>query len=239
MSPGAAADETSPFLHASTSLNSNDVSQERNGTTETTRSNLFLRIGAAMFSFVVLGLIQSTIGVMLPQISKHYHLSDLHVSLVFIAGPVGYVLAAQFNSALHSAFGQRGVAVLGPILHVVAVLVLGMHPSFPLILLGFALAAMGIGLLDGSWCAWAGSMANANTVSGLLHGSFSVGAAAGPFIAGSMMSKGDRMWYEWYYVLVSHSVSHKALQCFSSIVLNFVGTGYGLCPRIRNPCICI
>jgi hypothetical protein len=58
---------------------------------------------------------------------------------------------------------------------------------------------MGTGLLDGSWCAWAGSMDNANTISGLLHGSFSVGAAIGPVLANLLA---EIKWYYWYYLLV-------------------------------------
>lgn len=59
-------------------------------------------------------------------------------------------------------------------------------------------------------------MENANTVSGLLHGSFSVGAAVGPVVAGLMLEgakgrgnveggggEGAGEWYSWFWVLVS------------------------------------
>jgi len=57
-------------------------------------------------------------------------------------------------------------------------------------------------MLDGSWCAYAAGMENAGFVSGLLHGSFSVGAAVGPFFAGALMEKGME-WWVWYYGMVS------------------------------------
>lgn len=168
--------------------------------------NLYFRIGAAMYSFAVLGVFTSSIGVMLHPMSKHYSLSDIHVSLIFLVGPVGYIIAAQSNDFIHSKFGQRGIAFLGPLFHILAAVAIATHPPFPLILIAFAFVALGTGILDGSWCAWAGAMENANTVSGLLHGSFSAGAAAGPILAGAMMDAGHRSWYDWYFVLLGASV---------------------------------
>lgn len=190
------ADETSSLL--------GDDAQERDnpGNELFTKrgTSLVFRIAAAMYSFVILGLLTSTIGVMLPPIMKYYDLSNVRVSLIFVAGPVGYVVAAQSNALVHVRFGQLGVAILGPIFHVISSGVIALHPPYWAVLLAFAFAAVGTGLLDGSWCAWAGSMEKANTVSGFLHGSFSVGAAIGPLLA-NLIAK--RQWYYWYYILVS------------------------------------
>lgn len=163
---------------------------------------LAFKIAAAMFSFSTLGIFNSSIGAVLPLISRHYNLTDLHVSFLFLAGPVGYILAAQFNDTVHWHLGQRGIAFLGPTLQLIATLMIGLHPSFGLVLVGFAIAGAGIGLLDGSWCAWAGNMEKANTISGLLHGSYSVGGAAGPFLV-TLITTEHHQWYIWYYILVS------------------------------------
>ncbi|KAF2017695.1 MFS general substrate transporter [Aaosphaeria arxii CBS 175.79] len=160
-----------------------------------------------MFSFIVLGLFNSTIGVILQPISKHYGLSDIQVSCIFLVGPVGYTLAAQCNSLIHSHFGQRGIAVIGPAFHVLAALAIACHPHFGVVLVAYALIAVGTGLLDGSWCAWAGSVRNANTVSGLLHGSYSVGASAGPYFCDLLMTTGGRPWYQWYSALAVISIT--------------------------------
>lgn len=163
--------------------------------------NVAFKIAAAMFSFSTLGLFNSSIGAALPLISSHYNLTDLHVSFLFLAGPVGYILAANFSDTVHWHFGQRGIAFLGPILQIIATLAIGLHPTFELVLVGFAIAGAGIGFLDGSWCAWAGNMQKANTISGLLHGSYSVGGAAGPFVF-TVITTGDHPWYIWYYIMV-------------------------------------
>lgn len=164
---------------------------------------MILRIGAAMYSFAFLGLFASSIGVMLQPLIQQYSLSDLHVSLVFVMGPVGYIFAAQFSSLMHWNFGQRGVAILAPALHLVGVLVIATHPPFAIVLLAFAATAFGAGFLDGSLCAWAATVPNANFVTGMLQGSYSVGAAVGPFLAGTVLPAWGRPWYDWYYVLVS------------------------------------
>lgn len=167
------------------------------------RTRVHFRIAAAMYSFLVLGILTSTIGVMLPKLEVEYQLSDIKVSLIFLVNPIGYLTAASLNSKIHLQLGQRGIALIGPIAHLVFTLTASCHPNFYVLLVAFAVAGFGLGLLDGSWCAWAGAMENANTVSGFLHGSYSLGASLGPFLAGTLLSKGHP-WYYWYYVLVGH-----------------------------------
>jgi fucose permease len=165
-------------------------------------TRLMFKIAAAMYSFVTLGLFNSSIGAVLPLLSRHYHLTDLQVSSIFLAGPIGYVVAAQCSDTVHYRFGQRGIAIAGPLLQIVATATAATHPSFGLLLVAFVVQGLGTGLLDGSWCAWAGSMEKANTISGLLHGSYSVGGAMGPF-AVTILTTRHFQWWTWYSILVS------------------------------------
>jgi fucose permease len=179
--------------------NEDDIDNEDDGTMDT---RLVFKIGAAMYSFVTLGLFNSSIGAVLPLLSSHYGLTDLQVSSIFLVSPIGYVIAAQCSDTVHYRFGQRGVAIAGPLLQILATATAATHPSFGLLLLAFTFQGLGTGLLDGSWCAWAGSMERANTISGLLHGSYSVGGALGPFVVTVLTTKG-LMWWTWYSILVS------------------------------------
>mgnify|MGYP003624113878 CR=1 FL=1 len=163
---------------------------------------LVTKIASTMVSFSTLGLFNSSIGAVLPLISHYYSLTDLHVSILFLTGPIGYILAAQCSDAVHHRFGPRGIAFAGPVFHIAATALIALHPPFGCILVAFALQGLGTGLLDGSWCAWAGSMEKANTISGMLHGSYSIGGAAGPFLVAIVTTK-DLPWYTWYYILVS------------------------------------
>ncbi|KAF1924489.1 MFS general substrate transporter [Didymella exigua CBS 183.55] len=176
-------------------------------------SNRFVfKMAAAMFSFAMLGLLQSSIGTLLPLISKYYDLSDFHVSLIFVVCPLGYILAAQTSSLIHHRSGQFGIAFIGPVLQMIAAGLLSLHNQFGLVLVGFAVQGLGMGLLDGSWCAWAGSMERASTVSGLLHSSFSAGAATAPILI-TLMTTNGHAWFEWYYVLGALSIIDAVALC--------------------------
>lgn len=168
--------------------------------TQQSRGGFIFKVLATMFSFCVLGLYTSTTGVILPHLEKHYGLSDGQVSFIFLASPVGYIFAAQLNDVIHSRLGQRGIALIGPLSHLIFTAGASAHPSFPWFLFFMTIGTFGIGVLDGSWCAWAGALERASTISGFLHGSYSVGAAAGPLLADTLISD-TRPWFTWYYVL--------------------------------------
>ncbi|KAI4675287.1 uncharacterized protein J4E84_010179 [Alternaria hordeiaustralica] len=193
-----ADNETSPLIVVTRPTGHSEETENANDGTMDTR--LVLKIAAAMYSFVTLGLFNSSIGAVLPLLSRHYNLTDLQVSSIFLVSPIGYVIAAQCSDTVHYRFGQRGIAVAGPLLQILATATAATHPSFGLLLLAFTFQGLGTGLLDGSWCAWAGSMEKANTVSGLLHGSYSVGGALGPFVVTVLTTRGF-MWWTWYSIL--------------------------------------
>ncbi|TDZ32956.1 Bypass of stop codon protein 6 [Colletotrichum spinosum] len=170
-------------------------------------SNMTWRIIASAFSFVVAGLFTSTTGVVIPHLQEYYHLSDIHVSAIFLVTPIGYVLASRLNDRVHNKFGQRGIAIASPLCQLIYAAVACFRPPFPLFLVGVAIGSFGIGLIDGSWCAWVAGLPKANTLSGLLHGSFSTGAAICPYLAGIMLSESGSLWYRWYFVLAASSVA--------------------------------
>lgn len=58
------------------------------------------------------------------QLESYYHLSYTIVSLVFLSPLVGYTVAALLNHRIHSTFGQRGVAIIAPLSHLIALSVL-------------------------------------------------------------------------------------------------------------------
>ncbi|KAH6662624.1 MFS transporter-like protein, partial [Plectosphaerella plurivora] len=164
------------------------------------------RIAATMLCFAVLGLFTSTTGVLLPHLEHDYNLSDSQASLIFLAVPVPYLLAAQSNGLIHSKLGRRGIAILGPLAHLAGSVGASQRPPFWGFLVCFAALAFGCGLVDASWASWAAAQESPNFTSGLLHGAFSVGAAAGPAIASLVMSTETGSWFVWYYYLAGASL---------------------------------
>lgn len=180
-------------------------------TTSSTKRLSVFKVAAAMFSFCVLGLITSTIGVILPHLEIYYDLSDAEVSFVFIAWPVGYICAASLNDIIHIKLGQRGIAVVGSVTHIVFAIGSAAHPPFHWLLVFIAAGFFGAGILDGSMCAWAGALDRASMVTGFLHGSFSIGAALSPILVDALVSNDTRPWYTWFYVMVSGRLDDEPL----------------------------
>lgn len=122
---------------------------------------------------------------------------------------VGYTVSALLNNSIHLRFGQRGVAFIAPGCHILAYIVIAVHPPYPVLVVIFMVAGFGNGLADAAWNAWIGNMANPNEVLGFLHASYGLGAVLAPLIATTMITKGNKLpWYYFYYVMVSNRRSY-------------------------------
>lgn len=125
------------------------------------------------------------------------------MSLIFLTPFVGYSVAAFTNAKIHVKFGQRGVAIMAPICHIITFVALALHPPWPVLVVFNIVSGFGNGLTDACFCAWVGVMDKANTVQGFMHSSYSLGALFAPLIATSMVVKANLPWYTYYYIMVS------------------------------------
>ena len=138
------------------------------------------------------------------KLETYYKLSYSVVSIVFLAPVFGYCVAAFSNHLIHLKLGQRGIAFLGPFFHLLAFVVLSVHPPYPVLIVFLVGTGFGTGCLDAAWCAWTGNMVSANKVQGFLQACYSLGATLGPLIATSIIApeKGGHLWYEFFYIMV-------------------------------------
>jgi fucose permease len=166
---------------------------------------ILLRVSAAMLSFLVLGIHTAALGVLIPSMESYWHISDSQISLIFLTPLAGYLVASLSNSTIHAKFGRRGIAFIGSTCQLLVGIVAAFHLPYPVFLAAFAVARFGIGLIDAGWCAWAGGLRNANTVSGFLHGSYSAGATIGPYLTASLISGLGWQWWSFYWVMVCAS----------------------------------
>ncbi|KAF4442816.1 MFS transporter [Fusarium austroafricanum] len=169
-------------------------------------ANFAFRVTAAMLCFMVQGLFASSTGALIPQLEEYYHLKDDRISVLFLAMPIGYALASRLTSPIQMRFGQRGITFLGPLLQSISALGSAFHPSFPAFAVFAIPAAFGTGLVDASLCAWAAALEKSNVISGLLHGAYSLGAAIGPPLAGTVVGPLGQPWYIWYRVMFVISI---------------------------------
>lgn len=108
----------------------------------------------------------------------------------------------MLNNWVHVRFGQRGVAIVGPLCHIGGWLGLALHPSYPVFVIIFMLVGFGNGIEDAAWNAFFGNMANANELLGFLHGVYGLGAVLSPLVATNLVTEAGWRWYAVYYILV-------------------------------------
>ncbi|KAF2279498.1 MFS general substrate transporter [Westerdykella ornata] len=176
----------------------------------TPRVNLW-RTLAAFWSFVVMGSNDAAYGALIPYLQEYYNLTFVVISLIFFSPLVGYTISALLNNTIHLKYGQRGVAFIAPGCHLIAYIIIAIHPPYPVLVVIFMFSGFGNGLADAAWNAWIGNMANPNEILGFLHASYGVGAVLAPLVATTMITKGQRLpWYSFYYVMIGMAVLEAA-----------------------------
>lgn len=173
------------------------------------------KVSAAFWSFAVMGLNDATYGAIIPYLQPFYNLSYAIVSLIFLSPFIGYTLSAVLNNAIHLKFGQRGVAFVGPLCHLLAYIINAVHPPYPVLVISFILAGFGNGLLDAGWNAWIGAMLNANEILGFLHAFYGLGATIAPLVATAMITRANLPWYYWYYCMLGFAVAELAISLYA------------------------
>ncbi|KAG9780813.1 MFS general substrate transporter, partial [Aureobasidium melanogenum] len=160
------------------------------------------RLAFACFSFIIAGLNDAAVGALIPYLESYYHLNYTIVSLIFLTPFAGYSVAAFTNASIHAKFGQRGIAIMAPICHIITYAVLSAHPPFPVLVVVNTISGFGNGLTDACFCAWVGVMDNANAVQGVMHSCYSVGALLAPLIATSMVVNAGLPWWNFYFFMI-------------------------------------
>ncbi|PFH60355.1 hypothetical protein XA68_11097 [Ophiocordyceps unilateralis] len=161
------------------------------------------KLAFASLSFALVGMNDASIGALIPYLEDYYGISYAYVSIIFLTPFVGYSVAAFTNAFVHQRLGQRGIAVVAPLCHVATYLVLANHPPYPVLVAANAISGFGNGLVDACFCAWVGVMHRGNSIQGLMHACYSLGALLSPLLATSMVIKAELPWYTFYYVMIS------------------------------------
>lgn len=100
------------------------------------RINLW-RILATFWSFIILGANDAAYGALIPYLEVYYSINYLTISLVFLSPIVGYTASALTNNVIHNKFGQRGVALIMSLSHLISYIVIALHPPYPVLVVIF------------------------------------------------------------------------------------------------------
>ncbi|KAJ4164049.1 hypothetical protein LMH87_005740 [Akanthomyces muscarius] len=191
------------------------------------------KMAFAFLSFFVVGMNDAAIGPLLPYLEDYYGLGKTVISLIFLTPVIGYSLAAISIARIHVKFGQRGIAIMAPLCHIVTYAVLSSHPPYPALIVVNAISGFGNGLLDACFCAWVGAMGKGNTIQGFLHACYSLGALFSPLIATNMVVKAEVPWFNFYYIMVGLSAIE--LCGLSFCFWDKTGSAYQAEHRRENP----
>ncbi|KAH7327796.1 major facilitator superfamily domain-containing protein [Stachybotrys elegans] len=164
------------------------------------------RLAFVFLSFMLAGMNDGAVGALIPSLETYYDINYTVVSVIFLTPFAGYSLASLVNARIHMSLGQRGIAVLAPLCHILTYSVLAAHPPYPALVACNAISGFGNGLLDACFCSWVGVMDKANTVQGFMHSMYSIGALLAPLIATEMIVSAGLPWYTFYYVMIAISV---------------------------------
>ncbi|KAI5286942.1 hypothetical protein KEM52_001817 [Ascosphaera acerosa] len=170
-----------------------------------------LQLFGTLYSFVLMGMNDATIGPLIPWLESYYDISYGTISYAFLAPVLGYVSSAMINDTVHVHLGHRGIALLSSGSRFVAYFLICLHPPFPWLVVTLVLAGAGNGLSDGAWNAWVGGMAHANELLGVLHGFYGIGGMLAPAIATTLVAKLGWQWFQFYYLLAAFAFTETSL----------------------------
>ncbi|HEY0070311.1 MAG TPA: MFS transporter [Chloroflexia bacterium] len=142
-----------------------------------------LRLVVAFVAFVLIGAGDGGLGVLLPSIQRFYGIDKATVSLLFLCGTSGYLVAAFTSGPLVGRLGTRLFLALGVGAFVVGAASIGLALPFVVVLACYVVFAFGFGVLDAGLNTYIAGLPNNTGTLNNLHACYGLGALAGPVVA--------------------------------------------------------
>jgi fucose permease len=143
-------------------------------------------------TFTLFGTSMTIVGAALPKILGEFRWSYAAAGAVIAASAVAYFLSSVASGKVMNRIGAKATLVIGLSACVIGLAFFAASPSFLLNLLLNLLIGSGQGLIEPAvnWSALKMDEDGAGRPMNLLHGSFSIGAVAGPLVLGLLMATG-------------------------------------------------
>ena len=158
------------------------------------------RLALAYAAFILIGLNDGVVGVLLPSIIAHYDITTATVGLLFPAASLGYLVAAFNSGGLLERLGRRTFLGLGSAVWIVGMLGFAMMPPFPILLPALFGIGFGVAILDAGLNAYIAGLPRGASLLNYLHAFYGVGALLGPLLATAMITS-VLGWNATYYAL--------------------------------------
>lgn len=161
-----------------------------------------LQLISMNFSVFLCGVNDAATGALVPYLQPAYNIGLLFVALVYLFNFAGWTAAAFSNVHLTARVGTGGVMLIGAVLQFIAHSLQFWKPPFPLFVITYLIAGMGIALQDAQANSFVGGVNDAHRWLGVLHAVYGLGALISPLIATKIASS-TPYWHYFYCVLMS------------------------------------
>jgi fucose permease len=166
---------------------------------------LRLTIGISFFAFILIGINDGAVGVLLPGMQTTYHVGKDTLSLLFLAGTFGYLTASFNNGLLLDKLGNRRFLLLGTLTMGLGFALLSSRPPFVLLLVGIVPIGFGGAMLDAGLNSYIASLPENTALLNYLHAFYGTGALLGPLVASSFLAAGW-VWNSVYFVWIGIAI---------------------------------
>ncbi|MBU5677104.1 MFS transporter [Alkaliphilus sp. MSJ-5] len=150
-------------------------------------------IGITFFSMILLGILESIRGVLIPSIQNFYHIDYKEIGIFLFVASLGYVIANFFGGNTADSLGQKRLLLLGVLLITLGTLGMVVSRSYIFFIVSVAILNYGFGSIS----IGANTLTpvvfknNQGMMMNLLHFFYGLGATIGPRYAGVALD------YKW------------------------------------------
>jgi fucose permease len=170
-------------------------------------------LGISFFAFILIGINDGAVGVLLPGMQTTYHTGKGTISLLFLAGTFGYFIASFNNGLLLDKLGNRRFLLLATLIMGLGFALLSSRPPFFLLLLGIVPIGFGGAMLDAGLNSYIARLPDNTARLNYLHAFYGIGALLGPLVASGFLALGW-VWNSVYFIWIGMAI------------LMFIGIGF-------------
>ena len=147
-----------------------------------------LRLGLAFFGFTLIGAQSGAIGVLIPDLSSFYHVSDAVIGSLFFVSSIGYFISAFTSSLLLERLGLRRFMLIGICMFFAGTLVFGLKPPFAVLLLMRLFLGLGLAIIETGFNAYVVAQPRHTSQMNTLHAFYGMGALLGPLVGAAFVA---------------------------------------------------
>lgn len=146
---------------------------------------------------------------------RYYNIGYAIVSLIFVGQAIGFIAGAGIIDPLRERLGRGRALALAQIIMVAGYVIISCTAPFPAIVIAFFLIGLGMSINLALGNIFCGSLTNATTALGAMHGSYGIGGIAGPLMANTFATAAGFVWSRYYIMTLGLSVLNGFLALWS------------------------